>query len=736
MPKGYRDAWILVVRRAPIGTDDVEGSVARPVDSAAVTARSATPTEPATLQETHVSQPEIDEPPRVHEALRHAVDEAARLLRADGAILYVLQPDGKSMQWAYDAGISAPEERGWMRSLVVPVGVGMFGRAVAERSVQITHDYAADGSFSHAWMLDEVVRTARIRSLAAAPLLTGDEVLGALGVYSSEAGAFEERDVALLNALAEHAGASVANARLIEELASSRQALADRVASERALRGIAARIASIADQDVVLQRVVDEAVRLLGADGAHLCVLHESGAFLTPVVAAGSTDDVTRAWLATQRFPVGSGMNGLAAQLGHSVMTADYATEPRIPHEPGDTDSAERMHIRGMAVAPLRTAGGRVIGTLAITHEAPRETSDDELGVLQGLADHAAIAVTNSRLYAELQQSEERYRYILRHSPDVAWSVDENGRFTFISDSVEQVVGWRADELVGRHFSVMVHATSKGPINQAWNDISHPPFKAQALEFNLPHRDGSGVPADMRAAAIVVDGEFRGAHGRVRDLREQVRLQGDLQRQAADLAASEERAHLARELHDSVTQALFSMTLTTRTIELLLDRDLDQARARLAELRELEKDALAEMRGLIFELRPANIEADGLTQAVRTHAAAVAGRTGLPIAVDCGLVDRLPVEVESGLYRITQEALHNVVKHASANQVHISLEQDDGQVHLTVEDDGVGFDPKSSSAGTLGLAGMRHRAERLGGTFSVQSQPGHGSRVEVVVPAA
>ncbi len=348
-----------------------------------MTARSATPTQPSTAVASEISQSEIDEPQRVHEALRHAVDEAARLLRADGSILYLTQLDGKSMRWAYDAGISAPDERAWMRSLVVPVGVGMFGQAVAERSVRITHDYAADMSFAHAWMLDEVVRTARIHSLAAAPLVVADKVIGALGVYSSNPGAFEERDVALLNALAEHAGASVANARLIEELASSRQALADRVASERALREIAARIASIADQDIVLQRVVDESLRLLGADGAHLCLLHESGAYLTPVVAAGA-DDVTRTWLHTQRFPVGSGMNGLAAQLGRSVKTADYAAEPRIPHEQGDTESADRMHIRGMAVAPLRSSGGRVIGTLAITHETPRETTDERAGCPAG----------------------------------------------------------------------------------------------------------------------------------------------------------------------------------------------------------------------------------------------------------------------------------------------------------------------------------------------------------------
>jgi PAS domain S-box-containing protein len=677
---------------------------------------------------------ELGEPPLVHEALRHAVDEAARLLRADGAILYLLQPDGHSLRWAYDAGISRPEERGWMRSLVTQVGVGMFGRAVAERAVRITHDYPADPSFPHAWMLDEVVRTARIRAMATAPLAVGDEVIGALGVYSSRPAAFEERDVALLNALADHAGGSIANARLIEELASSHQALAERAESERVLREIAARIASIADQDVVLQRIVDESLRLHGADGAHLCLLHESGEYLTPVVAAGATDEVTRGWLGTQRFPLGSGMNGLAAQLGRSIRTADYAADPRIPHEAGDVSSASRLQIRAMAVAPLLTSGGRVIGTLAITHEQPRETSDEELAALQGLADHAAIAVTNARLFEELRRSEERYRYILRHSPDVAWSIDERGHFTFMSDAVEQVVGWRVEELLGKHFSVLVHESSAAQMRQAFAQISQPPFVSQSLEFNLPHRDGSAVPADMRAMPMVVDGQFRGAHGRVRDLREQERLQSDLQRQAAELAAGEERAHLARELHDSVTQALFSMTLTTRTIELLLDRDLDQARLRLVELRELERDALAEMRGLIFELRPANIEADGLVQAVRTHAAAVEGRTGLPIAVDCALVDRLPLEIESGLYRIAQEAIHNVVKHASAKEVHVSIERRGERVRLAVEDDGIGFDPSLPGPGTLGLAGMRHRAERLGGTFQVESRPGTGSRVVVLVP--
>jgi PAS domain S-box-containing protein len=670
----------------------------------------------------------------VHEALRHAVDEVARLLVADGAILYLTQPDGQTMRWAYDAGISSAEERGWMRSLVLPIGTGMYGRAVAEGSVRITDDYMADHSFQHAWMLDEVTRAAHIASMAVAPLAVGDEIIGALGVYSARNAAFDEAAVALLKALAEHAGGSVANAQLIERLAASERAIAHQAESERTLRDIAARIASITDQKDVLQRVVDESRRLLGADGAHLCLMADSGAYLTPVVVAGGTDADTTAWLHSQRFPLGAGMNGLAAETGRAVKTADYQNEPRIPHEPDDQESAARMGLGSMAVAPLRTEHGRVLGTLAISYGEPREITGQALELLQGLADHAAIAVTNARLLAELRHSEERYRYLLTNSPDIAFSIDEQGVFTFMSDAVERITGWRVDEVIGQHFSMLTSAESQESLRESFKLISTPPYLAQAFEFWIPHRDGHSIPVDMRSMPIVLNGEFKGAHGRVRDLREQVRLQTDLQRQAAELAAGEERAHLARELHDSVTQALFSMTLTTRSIELLLDRDLDAARARLVELRELERDALAEMRGLIFELRPANIEVDGLVQAVRTHAAAVEGRTGIPIAVECGLEDRLPLELESGLYRITQEAIHNVVKHASASKVRVSITRDAADVRLTVEDDGVGFDPAAASPGTLGLAGMRSRAERLGGTLTITSELGKGAKVAVAVP--
>ncbi len=204
--------------------------------------------------------------------------------------------------------------------------------------------------------------------------------------------------------------------------------------------------------------------------------------------------------------------------------------------------------------------------------------------------------------------------------------------------------------------------------------LSRHPTVVQRSRLPFRHADGHDVQVEINGIGMLDDGTFVGAHGAARDVSDRDRLERDLRRQAGELAAGEERAHLARELHDSVTQALFSMTLVSRSVEMLLDRDADAARTQLTQLRELQREALAEMRALIFELRPGNLEQDGLTRALKTHTAALQGRIGLPVVVESTLGDeRLPLPVEEALYRIAQEALHNVVKHAAASQVRVEV---------------------------------------------------------------
>src|SRR4029450_3703465 len=168
-----------------------------------------------------------------------------------------------------------------------------------------------------------------------------------------------------LGALAAQAAIAMTNARLIEELERSQSALEARAERERSLRDIAARITSLRDPGEILARVVEESRRLLGSDGAHLTRISEDGTYLVPVLVAGGMDEGTEGWLLQMRFPLGGGINGLAAEEGRPIWTYDYLIDPRIPHEPDDVAAAERLGLRRMGAAPLRGPGGEGIGTVA-----------------------------------------------------------------------------------------------------------------------------------------------------------------------------------------------------------------------------------------------------------------------------------------------------------------------------------------------------------------------------------
>jgi PAS domain S-box-containing protein len=319
----------------------------------------------------------------------------------------------------------------------------------------------------------------------------------------------------------------------------------------------------------------------------------------------------------------------------------------------------------------------------------------------------------------------------VQNSPDVVFATDVDGNFTFISAAIERLTGNRDEELICQHFGTIVDADDLQVAGGRWEALATDPDQEVQAAQVLRGRDGRRTPVDVRAVGVRIDGRFAGIQGAARDVSDQVRLERELRRHAGELAAGEERAHLARELHDSVTQALFSMTLVSRSVEMLLGTDPDAARSHLEQLRELQREALAEMRALIFELRPGNLESDGLVRALKTHTAALQGRLGLPVVVESDLEERLPLAAEEVLYRIAQEALHNVVKHAAARQVRVDVRPLDGGVRLRVEDDGKGFEPATVPDGHLGLAGMRARAERVGATFSCESQPGAGTTIEV-----
>jgi signal transduction histidine kinase len=239
---------------------------------------------------------------------------------------------------------------------------------------------------------------------------------------------------------------------------------------------------------------------------------------------------------------------------------------------------------------------------------------------------------------------------------------------------------------------------------------------------------------DVRSIGVVVDGQFAGIQGATRDISQRERLESELRRQAGELAAGEERAHLARELHDSVTQALFSMTLVSRSVELLLERDPAGAREQLGQLRELQREALAEMRALIFELRPESLATEGLVAAIEKQVNSTRARYGIAVDAQLPAEPDVPLAVKEAIYRVAQEALHNVVKHARASHVELVLDWNAERIRLHLHDNGLGFDPAGDFPGHLGMRSMRERVTRLGGRFTVTSAPGEGARLHAEVP--
>jgi signal transduction histidine kinase len=231
------------------------------------------------------------------------------------------------------------------------------------------------------------------------------------------------------------------------------------------------------------------------------------------------------------------------------------------------------------------------------------------------------------------------------------------------------------------------------------------------------------------------DGAYLGRRGSNRDTTQRRLAEEALEEQARQTAVAAERSRLARELHDSVTQALYSVTLYAEATRLALSAEkLDVATENLRELHNMAREAMVEMRMLIFELHPPVLEEEGLVAALQARMAAVENRARLRTEIHVQGERRLPISVEEELFRISLEALNNVVKHANARMVRINLTFGDRHARLEIVDDGGGFDASAAkSSGGMGLAGMEERAQRIGGSLIVDTAPGRGTEVRVEV---
>jgi PAS domain S-box-containing protein len=250
-------------------------------------------------------------------------------------------------------------------------------------------------------------------------------------------------------------------------------------------------------------------------------------------------------------------------------------------------------------------------------------------------------------------------------------------------------------------------------------------------ELAITARDGAQIPINLSVNRLFVAGSpdcFGLVAANLTEQKKRNEVIAAAEKSAREML--EERQRLAHDLHDAVNQTLFSASLIAEVLPRIWEKDQTEARSSLEDLRRLTQGALAEMRGLLAELQPSMLTDSDLGDLLRQLGKALSGRTDIPSIVTITGKFNLPSEIQVTFYRVCQEALLNIARHAKASTIEINLQQDGDVIELRICDNGSGFDPeRSGTSGYRGLSMMKERAEEVGALLSVISQPGHGTEL-------
>ena len=343
----------------------------------------------------------------------------------------------------------------------------------------------------------------------------------------------------------------------------------------------------------------------------------------------------------------------------------------------------------------------------------------------------------------ELQASEERYRELFENAHDAIWLHDLEGNIIAANKSFVSLTGYTLEE--SQHIKAD-DLIAEGCIDRI-KDIEDPLLRDTATgylsEATLVKKDKSKAFVQLSTNPVFSNGQIVGFQHIARDVTEQKQMQDNLHYylQQVTRAQEEERKRISRELHDEATQALVVLSRQLDSLASSGKGLSENSRLRLEELRQQTNNVMQGVRRLSQDLRPAALDRLGLVSALEWLASDVAEYSGIATKINTlGIERRLPEEVELVLFRITQEALRNVWRHSQATKAEITVEFDQNKIRITVSDNGKGFNlPKTigdlARDGKLGLVGMQERAQLLGGTLTVQSQPGKGSSIAVEIPA-
>lgn len=628
-------------------------------------------------------------------------------------------------------------------------GVGLAGRVLRTSEPAIADDYTrVPGAWPELWH----------HSAMAVPILRKKELIGFFGVAVPWPRRFNQRDVALLSLVARHAAIAIENARRFEDQRRRMERLA---LITRVSRTIAAGL----DLDDLLRRTIVAIHRQLGYSSAVLSLLDPEAPDTLVVKAVGGRQG---SLLPGFRLSISQGISGAAIRERAVQIASDIRQDKRYFPCRG----LPRTRMAALAVPIL--LGGKALGSINVERQALFGEEDAE--TLQLVADHLAVAIHNAAIFEREKARAKRLSLISRIGQIAATGLNREDLLQRAADAVHELLGYpnvdipiidadQPDILIfgargGEHKKIgftdrmpishgIIGAAAREGRIQLVNDVTKDP-RYVTPPLNLKNRAELAVPIIHGGRVLGVlnvegrkpfDGDDAASLQVVADHLAVAIHNADLHARAQREAVHQERQRLSRDLHDSVTQLLFSLSLLAQSLGPSWRRSAEEGEAKAARMVQLSGAALREMRALIGSLYPADLfdgKAALKSLPERLRALAPEETEGGPrVCFKSRGWTRQSPKVEAVLYRVAQEALTNALKHARANRVDLLLSVDRGQASLTVSDDGRGFGAsdvrkrRPRSSGGLGLSIMKARVKEQGGRFSLKSVSGEGTTVRV-----
>jgi len=444
------------------------------------------------------------------------------------------------------------------------------------------------------------------------------------------------------------------------------------------------------------------------------------------------------------KISVGEGFNGRVAKSGEALFVEDML----IIDSP-TMDSVQKENIRSQFIVPLRSKG-KVVGTLCVAMHSKRRFLSEEADLLTAIGNQIGVAVENARLYQQergvsqqLKTSEQRYRELFENAHDAIWLHDLNGKIVTANKACTRLTGYSLAELHTLQIADLLSEDSLKATQKAEKHLIDGESGGSLAEVILNKKDGSKAVLQLAISSLANDGNYpSGFQFIARDMTSEKQMQENLRsllRQVAK-AQEEERKRIAQELHDDTVQEL--VVLCQRIDDLAAsEKGLGkQAKLRLGKLHQEANYIMQEARRLSQDLRPAVLDNLGLVPALKWLGSDLLRYSEISVDVKVqGSVKKLPDEEELVLFRIAQEALRNISKHAQASSAEITIEFADTKTRITIKDNGKGFVPPDDindllRYSKLGLAGMQERAQSIGGSLAVVSRPGEGTTLTAELP--